>query len=616
MRDDLLTYYERELAFLRRSGAEFAARYPKVAGRLQLEPTKCEDPHVERLLEGFALLAARVHLRIDDDFPEVIEALLNVVYPHYVRPIPSMSLVEFHPDPDQGKLTSGLAIPRGSTLFSRPVGGIPSRFRTCYDTTIWPVRISSVRWTAPHQLSPPLRSGDAVGALAVQVETLPDVSFQSLPLEKLRFHLAGEASVVWTLHELLGSRCTEIVIREAAVDGGPDRVLTLPASSLTQVGFAADDGMIPYERRSFLGYRLLQEYFTFPDKFAFMELGGLRALKPAGFQKKVEIVFLIRSFERADRKANLETGVRVDTLRLGCTPVINLYKRTAEPVLITGSRHEYPVVSDIRRRDTSGIFSVDDVSVVTPGSNEVLRLEPFYGFRHGRQPGKRPAFWYTRRRPAAGRSDGTSELMLSFVDLSGRVVRPGADAATARVTCHDGQLPSRLPFGDPAGDFELEGGGPFRKIVALVKPTPLLEPPIGKPLLWRLISQLSLNYQSLAEGGVEPLRELLRVHDFNAEGSSVGERQVQGITSLKSSPAHAMVEAEHGMGYARGHRVELEFDEEQYTGGSAYLMASVLESFLGMYASINSFTRLSMRSRQRREIVREWPPRAGWKPLL
>jgi len=614
VRDDLLTYYERELAFLRRTGAEFAGRYPKVAGRLQLEPTKCEDPHVERLLEGFALLAARVHLRIDDDFPEIIEALLNVVYPHYVRPIPSMSLVEFQPDPEQGKTTTGLTVPRGATLFSRPVGGIPSRFRTCYDTTLWPLRITSVRWTTPHQLSPPLRAGDAVGALAVQIETLPDVSFKALSLDRLRFHLSGEASVVWTLHELLGSRCSEVVIR--GTGSGGERSLTLPASAVTPVGFEKDEGMLPFERRSFLGYRLLQEYFTFPEKFAFLELGGLEALRAAGFDRKIEIVFLIRSFERADRKANLETGVRSDTLRLGCTPIINLYRRTAEPVLVSGARHEYPLVADIRRRDTSGIFAVEDVSVVSPGAKDVQQLQPFYGFRHGQEPGTRPAFWYTRRRPAAGKADGSSELMLSFVDLSGRPVRPGADAATARVTCHDGMLPSRLPFGDPAGDFELEGGGPFRRIVALVKPTPLVEPPMGKPLLWRLVSQLSLNYQSLAEGGVEPLRELLRLHDFNAEGSAVGERQVQGITELRSTPAHAMVESEHGLGFARGHRVEVEFDEEQYTGGSAYLMASVLESFLGMYASLNSFTRLSMRSRQRRDVVQEWPPRAGWKPLL
>src|SRR5687768_15676681 len=169
MRDELLHYYERELTFLRRMGAEFAQRYPKVAGRLQLEPTKCEDPHVERLLEGVAFLAARVHLKLDDDFPEISEALLDVVYPHYVRPIPSMSLVEFQLDPEQGKLTTGLRIPRDTVLYSRPVGGKPCRFRTCQDTTLWPVTVAAAQWTSPERLKPGVRAPDAVAALRIEL---------------------------------------------------------------------------------------------------------------------------------------------------------------------------------------------------------------------------------------------------------------------------------------------------------------------------------------------------------------------------------------------------------------------------------------------------------------
>lgn len=613
MRDDLLTYYERELAFLRRTGAEFAARYPKVAGRLQLEPTKCEDPHVERLLEGFAFLAARVHLRIDDDFPEISEALLNVVYPHYVRPIPSMSLVQFHPDPEQGKQTAGLRIPSGATLFSRAVGGVPARFRTCWDTTLWPLNITGVRWTAPHQLSPPLRSPDAVAALVVQLEALPDTSLKDMKLDSLRFHLHGEPGVVWTLHELLGSRCVEVVVREPGA-GATGRSVALPASSVRLAGFDADQGMLPFEKRSFLGYRLLQEYFTFPEKFAFVELGGLEVLREVGFDRKVEIVFLFRSFERAERRAMLETGVRADTLRLGCTPIVNLYRRVAEPVLVTATQHEYPVVADVRRRETAGIFSVDEVVAVTPGDPEARPLDPFYGFRHASSGSRKRAFWYTHRRIAGWRTDGGSEVMLTFVDLSGRPVRPGADTITARVTCHDGQLPGRLSFGDPSGDFELEGGGPFRKIVALVKPTPLLEPPVGKPLLWRLISQLSLNYTALAEEGVDPVRELLRLHNFG--DTAAGDRQIGGLTAMRTSPAHALVESDHGVGFARGQRVEVEMDEEAFAGGSAFLLAAVMEAFLGLYAALNSFTQLSIRTRQRRELLHEWPPRAGWKPLL
>src|SRR3954453_13387358 len=187
MREELLNYYERELTFLRRMGAEFAERYPKVAGRLMLEPNKCEDPHVERMLEGFAFLAARVHLKIDDDFPEISEALLNIVYPHYVRPIPSMSIVELKLDPEQGKLSTGYKLSRGTKLFSRPVDGVPCRFQTCYDTTLWPLNVSAVQWTTPDRLRPAARLGDAVSVLRVELRCAPDVTFATLGLESLRF---------------------------------------------------------------------------------------------------------------------------------------------------------------------------------------------------------------------------------------------------------------------------------------------------------------------------------------------------------------------------------------------------------------------------------------------
>ena len=273
MRDELLDYYERELTYLRRTGAEFARRYPKVAGRLLLEQTKCDDPHVERLLEGFAFLAARVHLKIDDDFSEISEALLNVVYPHYIRPVPSMSLVQFHLDPDQGKLTGGLRIPRGSQLYSRPVGGMPCKFTTCYDTTIWPLQLNSARWLTPHELKPPVRSAEATSALRLELQGLPGVAFNQLDLTSLRFHISADANLSAIVYELLCNNCVSVVLRDLT-PGSRAAPVVLPASAVQPVGFGEHDGLIPYPRRSFLGYRLLQEYFVFPEKFFFIDVAG------------------------------------------------------------------------------------------------------------------------------------------------------------------------------------------------------------------------------------------------------------------------------------------------------------------------------------------------------
>lgn len=614
MADDLLHYYEQELAFLRRAGEDFARKYPKVAGRLELEPTKCEDPHVERLLEGFAFLAARVQHRIDDDFPEVSEALLNVLFPHYVRPIPSLSLVQFHLDPDQGKLTTGLEIPRGTALYSKPVDGVPCRFRSCYDTTVWPVEVKEARWGTPQDLDPPVRSREAVGSLRVELGCLSDNTFPELEMDSLRLHLSGEGGLPTTLYELLLNNCVDILVRDPANPGKTEPV-SLGASALEPVGFEEDETLLPPPRQSLALYSLLQDYFAFPEKYLFLDLQGLDALERAGCRERAELVFLISRFEQAERRETLANGVDRDTVRLGCTPVVNLFEKTSEPVLLHQRRHEYPVVADARRKQSTGIFSVNEVSPVQPDTEEALRFRPFFSLDHGRAPDGETIFWQAKRRDGPHEVREGSSVYLSFVDRSGHLRHPERDAVTARITCFNEDLPSRLPFGkDDAGDFELPGGGPVQRVSALVKPTPPVQPPLGKPQLWRLISQLSLNYTSLVDGGGEGLRELLHLHNF--QDSLALEKQVQGIRELRAEPCYSHIESEHGVAFARGHRVELELDEDQFVGGGVFLFASVLERFLGRFVSLNSFSMLAARTLQRKELMKEWPPRSGSKALL
>ena len=610
--DQLLQYYERELTYLRRMGARFAQEYPKIASRLDLEPTKCEDPHVERMLEAFAFLAARVHKRIDEDVPEISEALLEIVYPHYVRPIPSMSLIEIELDREQGKLTSGLPVPRDSLLYSkREVQGQACKFTTCYDTTLWPLRVAALEWMTPDRLKPAMRVTDAVAALRLELHCFTDLEFKALELSTLRLHLAGDTGVTYTLYELLCNNCTGIIVREP---GTGKKTLTFPASALQPAGFGEHDGLLPYPRRSFLGYRLLQEYFTFPDKFLFFDLTVFDAMRAAGFGEKAEIIFLVRQFERAERRAVLDTGLSARSMRVGCTPVVNLFPQTSEPILLTQRRTEYTVVPDARRRRTTQVFSVDEVRGITPGSPDPLRIEPLYSYRHSRD-GKRPSlFWTARRRPTEWRLDRGADVHLSFVDLSARTVHPDRDAITATLTCFNGSLPSDLPVGDERGDFDLENGGPISRIVALAKPTDVVHPPLGQAQLWRLLSQLSLNYLPLAEGGADALREILRLHNFS--DTAAGGRHIDGVLSVSGEPTYARVVTEHGVAFARGRRVDVTFDEEQYAGAGLYLFASVLERFFGMYASVNSFTTLIARSTKRKDVVRTWPPRAGWKSLV
>ena len=613
MRDDLLLYYERELTYLRDLGGEFARKYPKIASRLVLEPDKCEDPHVERMLEGFAFLAARVHLKIDDEFPEITDALLSILYPHYLRPIPSMSVVQFHVDSEQVNPETGFKIGRGAVLNSRPVGGAPCKFRTCYDTTFWPVSVAAAAWTAPDRLQPPMKAADAAGALRLELKCAGSTVFKKLSMNSLRLHLSGESNLTHTLYELLCNNCTRIVVRDPS-PRSKIPPLTLGPEALRPGGFGEDEGMLPFTRRSFAGYRLILEYFCFPQKFFFFDLVGLDRLRAAGFEDRAEIVFLISPFERAERRETLETGVTATTFRTDCVPVVNLFPQTAEPILLDQRSYEHQVVPDVSQRNATEVFSIDSVVSVDTTSGDTFGFEPLYSFRHRSQRGASEAFWHAVRRPSGRRGDEGTDLFISLVDLSGRLARPGLEALTVRTTCTNRDLPSRLPFGNEAGDFELEGAAPIKRIVALIKPTDTLRPPLEKHARWRLISALSLNYLSLVEGGAEALHEILRLYNFT--GSAYVEKQIDGIVGLHSNRHFARVQSENGVAFARGTLAEMTFDEEQFAGGGVYLFAAVLEYFLGLYVGMNSFSQLVARTLQRREALKRWPPRAGQRVLI
>ncbi len=612
MRDELLLYYERELAFLRQMGADFAEKYPTIAQRLVLEPTRCHDPHVERILEGFAFLAARVHLKIEDEFPEITEAMLGIVYPHYIRPIPSMSIVEFFAEPGQN-VAAGLKVPKDTVLYSRKVGGFECNFRTCYDTTLWPISVTAAEWKTPDRLTPPIKTNDAVAAVRVELRALGDTPFSKLPTASLRFFLNGEYNLVNALYELLSRNCVQIVVRDPT-PGTRVRPVNIPPNSLRAVGFGEDEDTIPYPRRSFTGYRLLAEYFTFPEKFFFLDVENLRPAL-AGFKDRAEIVFLLSEFEMAERRQILEVGVSAKTFRLGCAPIVNLFQQTAEPILLDQRRFEYQIVPDIRRPNATEVFSVDQVLSINPQTQAVLHYDPFYSFRHGGGRDKGQVFWIANRRASTKRGDEGTDMFLTLVDKSSRQVFPDADTLTARITCTNRDLPSRLPFGNEDGDFWIkEGGAAVKKIVCLKKPTNSLRPPVGRSALWRLISQLSLNYLSLVEEGKEALQEILKLYNFT--DSAYSEQQIKGIAGVSSRKHFARVISENGITFARGVRVEMELDEEQFVGGGSYLFGSVLEHFLGLYTSLNSFSQLVAKSRQRRGLIHEWPPRAGRKILM
>lgn len=604
MADELLTYYERELTFLRQMGAEFAAKYPKIATRLLLEADKCEDPHVERLLQGVAFLAARVHHKLDDEFPEITDALLSVLYPHYLAPIPSMGIVQFVLDPDQGKLTSGHRIERGATLYSQPVGGTPCRFRTCYPITLWPIEIASVRLDTPERLGP---APKATAVIRLELRCLGGTTFSDLELKQLRFFLNGESSLVYSLYALLFNNTTQVQLRPAADQKGLQPI-TLSPRCLRPVGFGPDEGMLPYTPRSFLGYRLLQEYFSFPDKFLFFDLCELDRAAHDGYKDRMEIAIFL------DKVPQLEQPITPGTFRLGCTPIINLFEQIAEPIRVSHTETEYRVIADVRRQDATEVYAVESVVSTSPELPEPINFQPFYSFKHASDRERQQAFWYATRRPSPRKGDTGTEVYLSLVDLNFKPTLPAVETLTVHATCTNRDLPGKLPFGGERGDFDLEGAAPLSRIRCLTKPTPTIRPPLRRGAQWRLLSHLSLNYLSICEGGREALQEVLKLYDF--ADSAVIRQQIGGITNLTSRRVVGRPASMPWNGFCRGIEVTIEFDEEKYVGSGLFLFASVLEKFLGLYASLNSFSQLIATTRQRKEPLKRWPPRAGDQILL
>jgi type VI secretion system protein ImpG len=601
MDDRVLGYYERELTYLREMGAEFARKYPKIAGRLLLEPDKCEDPHTERLIEAFAFLCGRLREKIDDDFQEISEALLNILYPHYINPIPPLSVVRFEPM-KKTMTPAGHRIERNTALYSRPVGGQPCRFSTTYPVNLWPVEVVAAGFRDPKR-----SVRGAQQAVHLQLKTFNNIAASQIPWESLRFFLNGQAQHVHHLYELLLNNVCQVEI-ESANRQGRVEVIPLSGAVLRSVGFEEDEAMLPYSKRSFPGYLLLFEYFGFPEKFLFVDLCGLAALNRSDLKDTLDVHIYL------DRPAKPNTILTAETFCLNASPVVNLFERVAEPIRVDQKRTEYRVIADVRREDATEVFTVNRVAATpseAPGT--IIEYHPFYSIGHhaddGDEEGRR-VFWLMARRPSMKKGDDGTEVFLSFCDAQAMPVEPEVETVTAFVTCTNRDLPARLPFGDPSGDFEMEAAAPVARIPCLLKPTPTRRPSLGGALQWRLLSHLSLNYLSLADDGGVALKEILTLYDF--EGSAVTRQQINGIVGVSGRPVARRL----GDAFARGIDLTIEFDEDKYVGTGLFLFASVLERFLGQYVAINSFCQLTARTTQRKDPVRKWPPRNGNRVLL
>lgn len=638
MRETLLPVYERELRYIRRLAAEFAERYPAVAGRLLLEPDKCEDPHVERLIEAFAMLTARVQRRIDEEFPEITDSFLGILAPHTLAPIPSMTIVQVAMDPEQGKTGRGFEIERGALLHTKPVDGVRCRFRTTSALTLWPLAVAQADVVSLNEGEPGAPEGSRA-AIRLRLKTTGGMEIGKLAIDRLRFFLDGDASVVHRTYELLFRGPLGVLLRspQAARDGGAPHAF-LPPASLEPGGLAPDEAMLPVPPASPRAHLLLQEFFAFPDKFLFAEVRGLAPFLPRFAGEELEVLVLLDAFP-GDLVGKLSAAV----FKLGCVPAVNLFAMEAEPATLKHDEVEIPIIPDTHAPFSYEVHSVLDVSTTSPTSGTV-EYRPFYAIAHGDPSADSVAFHHETRRASLRKGDAGTDVLVTLVD---RRFDPwaasGDEVLSVRALCSNRDVPAQLPFGDPAGDFRLEGKPGIASIRCLRKPTATLRPAGAENSRWKLVSILSLNHLSLVESdatagpssapsapqtraparagrpeaespALSAFREILAVCDFTE--SAVSRQRIAGLVDIRTRRVLRRVHANGWHAPARGLEVELTFDEDRFAGSSAFLFATVLERFLGLYTSINSFVQTVAKCRQREGILKRWPPRAGQKQLL
>jgi type VI secretion system protein ImpG len=595
MDDRLLNYYERELTFVREMGAEFAAKYPKIAGRLLLEPDKCEDPHTERLIEAFAFISGRIHKKIDDDFPEITESILGITYPHYNNPIPSMTMVRFNPI-NKSITEKGFEIEEGVTLFSKPVNNVPCQFTLCQPVSIWPVKVAAAFLDDP---GPVVK--EAIQTIVLELETFNDIDFGTIGCKNLRFFLNGPHQHVFHLYEHIFNNACRVEFVFSGQQGHME-TLSLDPDCIRPVGFESHEKVLPYSKRSFPGYLLLFEYFTFPEKFLFFDLTGFERLNPKKMGTSLTVKIHLNKTLKQDIVVNQET------FQLNAAPAVNLFKKVAEPVRVEQRKTEYQVIPDLRRRTATEVYTIDQVKHASVSNEKAKEYSPFYSIRHHLSDDDskgNKVFWHIQRRPSGKQGDKGTEVYLSFSDLNMNPSDPGTDILTIKLTCTNRDLPARLPFGDARGDFTMELAAPIEKISCLIKPSSTRRPFLGGALQWRLISHLSLNYISMVEGGEDALKEILKLYDF--ENSTSTKQQISGITALKSRHVTKRINES----FCRGVEITITLDEDKFVGSGLFLFGSILERFLAQYVSVNSFSQLVLKTLQKKEALKRWPPRSG-----
>jgi type VI secretion system protein ImpG len=619
-----LKYYNGELQHIRELAGEFALEFPKIAGRLGLESFECADPYVERLLEGFAYMAARVQLKVDAEFPRFTQNLLEMVYPHYLAPTPSMVIAQCQPDLMEGALHEGFLIPRKTPLRGQ-IGKneqTACEYRTAHDLTLWPLEITEAEYlsgasTVVNSGAPSLTGLKA--GVRLRLKTTAGLKFNQLSLDNLPIYLRGVGELPSKIYEQLLSNSIAVVIQPVSASITWQHVVK--HNPIVAVGFDENQALLPHSSRSFQGYRLLQEYFSFSERFMFVELTQLQTALCQCEDDELDIIILLNR-----NNPDLVNSIDVSRFALFCTPAVNIFPKKIDRVHLTQQTAEYHLVPDRTRPLDYEVYQVTEVIGFGNSIDDKQEFLPFYQANATDHRQKRayysinrlPRVQSMRQKLQGPRSSyAGNELYISLVDANETPFRSELKQLGINTLCTNRDLPLQLPIGIGKTDFTIQMGAPVASIRCLSGPTKPRPSNAHKDSAWKLISHLSLNYLSICNNsekeGAMALRSLLSLYSENNDVSS--RKQVEGVLSISSKPIVRRINISGPIVFGRGLEITISVDESAFEGSGVFLFGAVMAQFFAHYVSLNSFTETVLSTTDRGEVMR-WTAKVGQRNLL
>ncbi|GMQ45998.1 type VI secretion system baseplate subunit TssF [Vibrio sp. 10N] len=608
MSDELLKYYNRELAYLRHMGSEFAERHPKIAGNLKISGEHIEDPHVSRLLEGVALLTAQIRQKLDDSFPELTEALVGKLFPDYHAPIPSSSIIKLT---TENMTDNGLTIPSGTKVESIADGYKNCLFKTCYDTKLWPAEISLAKFRgAPFEAPKPAFDAAALSVLKLRLSSnYSDIKLKDIGIDRLRLYLNGQPQLSYELYQLLNQSLVGIALSSVS---SLKPITYLSPKHIAPVGFESNQKVVPYGDKSFDGYRLLVEYFVCPEKFLFVDLNELQ---PDWFGDESEVDIYLY-FDRDSEV--LVKQLTAQNVLLGCVPIVNTFDTELEPIRLNPAYFEHKLVARNQDTNSSEIISIRHVEAYDQHDSQV-DVSPFYGSACHDESSA--LYWSLRREVTNGSEEGGEQGTDSFLSMVSSTAKPIELDRQERwlvnvsATCSNRNLPSQLPTRKEQLTLLISSYQDLLKtntrcLKSFSKP---VRPKMFESSRWQLVSQLSLNHFANDPDGTM-LKTVLQLYDFtHAPQTKV---LVESIRKIELRSATARVRQSGRVGICQGNEMVVEFSGRDVSGSQLFFFGQVLAHFLAQYVVVNSFCRLTITLTGAHEPVHCWPAMSGTQELL